>query len=97
MLPSQKEPRDKSVSPELDVQKMSQSTVAAETAALSNQSILATPAKAVAQFRYRILVVDDEPSIRETAGPFWEARVMRFSQQRTGWMAYTRSASPCPM
>ena len=67
MLPSPKKPQGKSVSPELDNQKMPQSTVAAETAALSNQSVLATPAKAVAQFRYRILVVDDEPSIRETA------------------------------
>jgi CheY-like chemotaxis protein len=68
MLPSEKEPRDKPVSPDLDIQKMPQTTVPAETAALSNESVLATPARAAAQFRYRILVVDDEPSIRETAG-----------------------------
>ena len=68
MLPSPKKPQSKSVSPELDIQKMPQSTVSVETAALSNQSVLATPARAAAQFRYRILVVDDEPSIRETAG-----------------------------
>ena len=68
MLPSPKKPQGKSVSPELDIQKMPRSTVAAETAALSNQSVLVTPVKAAAQFRYRILVVDDEPSIRETAG-----------------------------
>ena len=45
MLPSPKKPRGKSVSPELDIQKMPQTTVAAETAALSNQSVLATPAQ----------------------------------------------------
>ena len=68
MLPSQKEPRDKSVSPELDIQEMPERTVAIEKAARSTESIPATEAKAVAQFRYRILVVDDEASIRETAG-----------------------------
>jgi PAS domain S-box-containing protein len=67
MLPSQKEPWGKSVSPELDIQKMPQPTVAAEKASRSNESIPATDAKAAVQFRFRILVVDDEPSIRETA------------------------------
>jgi hypothetical protein len=43
MLPSPKKPRGKSVSPELDVQKMPQSTVAAETAALSNQNVITCP------------------------------------------------------
>jgi CheY-like chemotaxis protein len=66
MLPSQKEPRSKSVSPELDIQETPQHTVAAEKAAPSNESIPAT-ANAGAQFRYRILVVDDEPSVREMA------------------------------
>jgi CheY-like chemotaxis protein len=74
MLPSQKEPRLKSVSPELDIQKIPQSTVAAEKAARSNESIPATEAKAGGQFCYRILVVDDEPSIREIAEQILESQ-----------------------
>jgi CheY-like chemotaxis protein len=74
MLPSQKEPRGKSVSPELVIQEMPERTVAVEKAARSTESIPATEAKAVAQFRYRILVVDDEASIRETAGQILESK-----------------------
>jgi CheY-like chemotaxis protein len=48
-------------------QKKPQSTAAAGNAAPSNASTLFAEAKTVAQFRFRILVVDDEPSIRETA------------------------------
>ena len=71
MLPSQKEPRSKSVSPELEIKKTPQHTIAAEKAARSSESVPAT-ANAVPQFRYRILVVDDEPSTREMAGPILE-------------------------
>jgi hypothetical protein len=53
MLPGQKEPWSKSVSPELDIQETQQHAVAAEKAAPSNESIPAT-ANAGAQFRYRI-------------------------------------------
>ena len=66
MLTSQEEHCDKDLSSELDIQKVPQHTVAVENAARSNERILAT-ANAVAQFRYRILVVDDEPSVREMA------------------------------
>ena len=64
MLASQEERCDKNPSPELDIQKMPRHTVAVESPA--NESIPAT-ANAVAQFCYRILVVDDEPSVREMA------------------------------
>jgi CheY-like chemotaxis protein len=43
------------------------SRAAGETVAPSYVSAPAAEAKPVAQFRFRILVVDDEPSIRETA------------------------------
>jgi len=64
MLPGQKEAWSKSVSPELDIQETQLHAVAVEKAAASNESI-PTTANAGAQFRYRILVVDDEPSVRE--------------------------------
>ncbi len=48
-------------------QKQPNSSAAGETAAPSHESPLITEAKPVAQFRFRILVVDDEPLIRETA------------------------------
>jgi CheY-like chemotaxis protein len=66
MSTSQEKHRDKTVSPELDIQKMPQRTVTAETAAYSTEGIPTIEATAAAQFRFRILVVDDEPSVRET-------------------------------
>ncbi|MGA9207599.1 MAG: hypothetical protein WB347_07355, partial [Terriglobales bacterium] len=72
MLGNQKEISDKSVSPESAIQEMSHRTVAGEQAAPSYESKLFTQAKGVAQFRFRILVVDDEPSMRETAGQILE-------------------------
>jgi CheY-like chemotaxis protein len=48
-------------------QKQPNSRAAGETAAPSYESPLIAEAKPVAQFRFRILVVDDELSIRETA------------------------------
>jgi CheY-like chemotaxis protein len=59
---------DKAVPLELDTQKKRQSTVSTEKTVPSYTSTLATEANVLAQFRFRILVVDDEPSIRETAG-----------------------------
>src|SRR5450759_5013300 len=74
MLTNQEEHHwNKAVPLELDIQKKPQSTVAVEKAAPSNESTLVTEAKAVAQFRFRILVVDDEPSIRETARQMLES------------------------
>jgi CheY-like chemotaxis protein len=64
MLTGQEEHCSKSLSPELDAQKMSQRSAAVENAAKER---VPTTASAVAQFRYRILVVDDEPSVREMA------------------------------
>jgi len=73
MLPSQKDLSSKSVPPELDIQKMPQHTVAAEKGAHSNEGVPPTEATGVAQFRFRILVVDDEPLIRKTARQILES------------------------
>lgn len=63
MTAHQQEQEDRNVS----MQKQQNSRAAGETAAPSSESLLIAGAKPVAQFRFRILVVDDEPSIRETA------------------------------
>ncbi len=73
MLPIRKEPWGQSSSRELEIQKMPPRAVAAAEAARWNDSARAIPAQAVAQFRYRILVVDDDPSVRETAGHVLES------------------------
>jgi CheY-like chemotaxis protein len=67
------ENRDKTFSLELDIQKMPDRTVAAEKAVSPFETILVAEAK-VPQFRYRILVVDNEPSIRETTAPILESQ-----------------------
>ena len=51
----------------VSLQKQPHITPAGETAAPSFESPLIAEAKPVAQFRFRILLVDDEPLIRETA------------------------------
>jgi len=63
---SEEEHWNKTVSPELDIQNKQQRTVAAESAAHSDESIPTIEARAASQFRFRILVVDDELPIRET-------------------------------
>jgi len=70
---NQEESWDKVVSPELGIQNKPQGTVASETAAHSRENIPATEAKAADQFRFRILVVDDQYSIRETARQILES------------------------
>jgi len=82
MLPGQKEPWSKSAPPGLDIQETPH-TVAAEMAAPSNESIPAT-ANAGAQFRYRILVVDDEPSVREMARQVLESEGYEVLTARDG-------------
>ena len=72
MLTSQ-EHLDKTVSPEVDIQNKPQVTVVAEKAASSYESTLVTEAKAAAQFRFRILVVDDDLLVRETARQILES------------------------
>jgi CheY-like chemotaxis protein len=64
---------DNTTSLELDIRKKPQSTVAVEKTVRSYASTPVTDAKAVAQFRFRILVVDDEPSLRETARQMLES------------------------
>ena len=59
-------------------QKQPNGRAAGETSAPSDESPLIAEGKPVAQFRFRILVVDDEPSIRETAKMILEARAMKF-------------------
>jgi len=54
-------------------QKQPHTTSAGETAAPSYERPLIAETKPVAQFRFRILVVDDEPSICETAGQILES------------------------
>jgi CheY-like chemotaxis protein len=71
MLTSQ-EHRNKTVSPELGIQDRLQRSIA-ETAAHWTESIPAIEAQAADQFRFRILVVDDQYSIRETARQILES------------------------
>lgn len=59
----QQEHRDSTVSS----QKQPHSAAAGETAAASSESPLFAEANAATEFRFRILVVDDDPLIRETA------------------------------
>jgi len=73
MLPGQKESWSKSVSPEFDIQ---QHAIAAEKAPAT--------ANAGAQFRYRILVVDDEPSAREMARQVLESEGYEVLTARDG-------------
>jgi CheY-like chemotaxis protein len=58
---------DSTTSLDLAIRKKPQGAVAADKTVPSYASPLVAEAKAIAQFRFRILVVDDEPSIRETA------------------------------
>ena len=72
MPAGQKDNWDKTDSLELGIQKMPERTVAAEEAASPHESTLVAESKAP-QFRYRVLVVDDEPSVRKTAGVILES------------------------
>ena len=72
MTKNKGEPWDKTTSPELDIWKKPQSTVSADQAAALYESPI-TEAKTIAQFRFRILVVDDEPLLRETAALILES------------------------
>ncbi|MFY9741919.1 MAG: hypothetical protein WA252_20325 [Candidatus Sulfotelmatobacter sp.] len=54
-------------------QKKPHTTAARETTASSYKNPLFAQANALAQFRFRVLLVDDEPSIRETAGQILES------------------------
>ena len=76
------------------VQSKPQLTVAAETAVHSTESIPATEAKAAAQFRFRILVVDDQFLIRETARQILESEgyeVLTAADGLDGLHAFSKS------
>jgi hypothetical protein len=77
-LPTNKNLRDRAVS----LQGQPHTMPAGDTAAPSCESKLSAEAKPVAQFRFRILVVDDEPSICEAAG-----QILESEGYETGWMA----------
>jgi len=67
MLSSRKEHWDQGLTPELTIHKPPQSTAAPVTEARLYESKLVLEPNTASQFPFRILVVDDEPSIRETA------------------------------
>jgi CheY-like chemotaxis protein len=93
MPTSQGENWDKTVSLELDIQKMTEWTAAAEQPASPYEGALVAEAK-VRQFPYRVLVVDDEPSIREAAGAILESQgyeVLTVADGLDGLHALSRS------
>src|SRR5579859_4610305 len=59
-------------------------TPAGETAAASSDSPLIAEAKAATQFRFRILVVDDEPSICEIARQILEGEAYEVLTAKDG-------------
>lgn len=63
---SREEDNDRTVPPELDIQKMPEPSAGRKNEAPSAESTVAAES-ATPEFRYRVLVLDDEPSIRETA------------------------------
>jgi CheY-like chemotaxis protein len=72
-MPTNEEERgDKTVAPELGIQDKPQRTIT-ETAAHWTESIPAIETQAADQFRFRILVVDDQFLIRETARQILES------------------------
>jgi CheY-like chemotaxis protein len=84
---------DKTVSRQLDIQKVPEWTAAAEQRASPPEGTLVAEAK-VRQFPYRVLVVDDEPSIREAAGAILESQgyeVLTVADGLDGLNALSRS------
>ena len=71
----------------VSLQKQPNSMAAAKPPAPTYESPLIAGAKPVAQFRFRILVVDDEPLIRETAKMILEGEGYEVLTAKTGWMA----------
>lgn len=67
LFTAQEESWDEATSTELGAQNKSERTIATDAAAHSAESVPVTEAQAAGQFRFRILVVDDQYLIRETA------------------------------
>jgi CheY-like chemotaxis protein len=68
----QQEHQDRSVSLRLDFQERADTLLASKSAASPYEAIVAEAN--VPQFRYRVLVADDEPSIREATGAILESQ-----------------------
>lgn len=93
MLTSQDGTCSKGISPGSDFQKVPRHTLAVENVARATESNLAA-AVASAQFRHRILVVDDEPSVREMARQILESEgyeVLTANDGLGGLMALSKS------
>ncbi len=78
---------DKTVSLDLDIQKMPEWTAAAELPASPREGN-------ASQFPYRVLIVDDEPSIRQAAGAILESQgyeVLTVADGLDGLRALSRS------
>jgi CheY-like chemotaxis protein len=92
-LANQREPRGGSISPEIDIPQMPLRTVGSETV----HPVESTPfleTRVVPQFRYRVLVVDDEPSMREITKPLLESQgyeVITAADGLDGLLALSRS------
>lgn len=71
MLHNREEDSDRAVSSELHLQKIQESSTRVNKASFSTESTLAAESK-TPQFLYRVLVVDDDASIRESAGAILE-------------------------
>jgi len=93
MPTSQGENWSKTVQPEPDIQKVSEWTASAEKSAPKYEGAVVAESK-VGQFPYRVLVVDDEPSIREAAGTILESQgyeVLTVADGLDGLRALSRS------
>ncbi len=66
---------DRTIPLKSEIQNKRQGTVAADTTAHSIEAVSAMEGRAAAQFRFRILVLDDEPSIREATRDFGKSRL----------------------
>jgi CheY-like chemotaxis protein len=74
MPADQEEHWDRTATPQLTTEVKVQGSVSAEMAAHSPNGVLVTEVAPIRQFRFRILVVDDEPPIRELALRTLESR-----------------------
>lgn len=93
MPTGQKASPDKALSFKLNIRKSQSIFSAAEKNAFPSENTLATEAKA-AQFRYRVLVVDDKPSICETASVILEREgyeVLTVAEGLDGLQALSKS------
>jgi CheY-like chemotaxis protein len=94
MLSNQEQPWTSSIDPELDDPETMLRTVADERSSFPVENVLPPGLRRVDRFPYRVLVVDDEPSIRETAAPLLESQgymVLTASDGLDGLLALSKS------